>query len=680
MAPELFGAALLVIAAMVAITAVVRLRGRDGEQIRDALERSEARARLLFETSSEPMWVYELETLRIADANDAAARLLGHDRDRFRSMSVAELHADLSPRELRSGLDDGEHVARRADGSTIAATITSTPVHHDGRPALLCTVRETRTIVDGATDAILTIDIDGRIGSVNPAAIAMFGRDDLVGASVSDLLTAADGGTWSGPFPASGRDVVGHRGDGSTFPLELSVAAVDLGASTVSTVVARDLTERRALEQRVTSQATHDPLTGLPNRLLLLDRLASALARAERSGTPCAVLYCDVDRFKVINDSLGHTAGDALLFGIATRLRDAVRTGDTVARFGGDEFVVLAEGLADEGDAVRVADTLSRALDEPFRVGPNTLHVTASIGIAVGRPGRDVPDGLVRDADVAMSRAKRSGRARYEVFDADLRRQAMERLQIEGDLRRGLRGHEFVVYYQPEVSATTGRVVGLEALVRWDRPGAGQRSPAAFLPVAEETGLIVPIGEAVLEQACTEARGWHAALGDRAPTVWVNISARQLASIDLVALVERATREWLPAPGLLGLEITETDLVPDDDMSQRTMAALVDIGVTLAIDDFGTGYASLSYLQRFPADVVKVDQSFVRTLGEDRDATVLVKAMIDMAHSLGKKIVAEGVETDEQLARLRRLGADTLQGYLISPPRPARQIDALLLV
>ncbi|HYD09426.1 MAG TPA: EAL domain-containing protein, partial [Acidimicrobiales bacterium] len=254
------------------------------------------------------------------------------------------------------------------------------------------------------------------------------------------------------------------------------------------------------------------------------------------------------------------------------------------------------------------------------------------------------------------------------------------RLEIEGDLRRGLGGDEFVVHYQPEVSVETGEVVGLEALVRWERPGTGTRSPAAFLPVAEETGLIVPIGESVLQQACAEACRWHASLGDKAPTVWVNVSARQLASLDLVALIERATREWLPSPALLGLEITETDCVPDDDMTQRTMQALVDIGVKLAIDDFGTGYASLSYLSRFPADVVKIDQSFVRKLGEDRNATVLVKAMIDMAHSLGRKIVAEGVETEEQLARLRRLGADTVQGYLISRPQPASEIDAFLLI
>jgi len=673
---DAIGAVLLVVGSTTAINALLRLDRRRAQRLQQALAQSEARAQLLFESAVEPMWVYELGSLRITDVNDAAARLFGRSRDELLRMTASELHVDASPRELRAGIDDGEHRARRADGSSVWTDITTTEVMHDGRLARLCMVRDltplretearTRAIVEHAADAILTVNLDGRIESANPAAARMFGRDDLVGVPMSELVHDVDG------------DVVGHRRDGSTFPLDLAVAEVELGSSTLSTVIARDVTERKALENRLTSQATHDPLTGLPNRLLFVDRLTNALARSERSGKAFAVLFCDLDRFKIVNDSLGHTAGDALLFATAGRLRDAVRTGDTVARFGGDEFVVLAENLADEADALRIAEQLARALDEPVKVGSKELHVTASIGIAVGRPGRDTAEGLVRDADVAMFRAKSRGRARFEVFDADLRRQAMERLEIEGDLRRGLGEHEFVVHYQPEVSTETGEVVGLEALVRWERPGTGTRSPAAFLPVAEETGLIVPIGEAVLEQACAEATRWHAELGDRAPTVWVNVSARQLASLDLVALIDRATSEWLPSPSLLGLEITETDCVPDDEMTRRTMAALVDIGVRLAIDDFGTGYASLSYLSQFPADVVKIDQSFVRRMGEDRDATVLVKAMIDMAHSLGRKIVAEGVETEEQLARLKRLGADTVQGYLIARPQPAREIDALL--
>jgi diguanylate cyclase (GGDEF)-like protein len=508
----------------------------------------------------------------------------------------------------------------------------------------------------------------------------MFGYDAtaLVGQPVATLMKSTDGSALAGPVPGFGREVVGIRTDGSTFPLELAVQDVQLGDRTVSTVIARDITERKALERRLTSQATHDPLTGLPNRLLLIDRLTHALSRAERSGLPLAVLFIDLDRFKVVNDSLGHTAGDALLFTAASRFRAAVRTADTVARFGGDEFVILVENLADETDAVRVAEQLIASLAEPMRIGSQDLHITASIGIAVGRPGRDTAEALVRDADIAMYRAKGNGRARFEVFDAGLRLQALERLEIEGALRSGLDHQEFVVHYQPEIALATGEIVGLEALVRWERPGELTRSPAAFLPVAEETGLIVPLGESVLHQACAEASRWHALLGEKAPTVWVNISARQLASIDLLTMIEHAVRELLPGPQVLGLEITETDIVPDDEISRRTMDAFVDMGVKLAIDDFGTGFASLSYLWRFPAQVVKIDQSFVRRMEEDRDARVLIKAMIDMAHSLGKTIVAEGVETEEQLAQLKSLGADTVQGYLLARPQPASAIDALL--
>jgi predicted signal transduction protein with EAL and GGDEF domain len=356
-----------------------------------------------------------------------------------------------------------------------------------------------------------------------------------------------------------------------------------------------------------------------------------------------------------------------------------VRTGDTVARFGGDEFVVLIENLSGASDAMRVAEQLTRSLDEPVRIGSQDIHVTASIGIAVGRPGRDTAEALVRDADVAMYRAKRNGRARFEVFDSDLRKQALERLEIESAMRTGIDRHEFVVHYQPEIELRTNRIVGLEALVRWERPGDSTRSPGAFLPVAEETGLIVQLGESILEQACAEAQRWHHELGDRAPVVWVNVSARQLASLDLLPMVERAVRS-LPTPSALGLEITETDIVPDDDLNRRVMSALVDIGVRLAIDDFGTGFASLSYLWRFPAHVVKIDQSFVRRMQDDNDARVLVRAMIEMAHSLGKTVVAEGVETTEQLETLRELGADTVQGYLLARPQPASSIDALLTV
>jgi EAL domain-containing protein (putative c-di-GMP-specific phosphodiesterase class I) len=284
----------------------------------------------------------------------------------------------------------------------------------------------------------------------------------------------------------------------------------------------------------------------------------------------------------------------------------------------------------------------------------------------------------VRDADVAMYRAKATGRARHEQFDAELRRQALQRMDTESALRRGMGLHEFLVHYQPVVNVQSGRIEDVEALVRWDHPDHGLTVPANFLPLAEETGLIVAIGEQVFEQACLQASRWHERFGEAAPTMWVNVSARQLASPMLVEVVRSAIETHLPSPDALGLEITETHIVPDDDVSRRTMQELTELGVHIAIDDFGTGFASLSYLWRFPAQVVKIDRSFVRSLGEEREATVLVAAMVQLAHSLGKTTVAEGVETDEQLARLRSLGCDAVQGYLIGRPAPGDRIEAML--
>jgi diguanylate cyclase (GGDEF)-like protein/PAS domain S-box-containing protein len=540
-------------------------------------------------------------------------------------------------------------------------------------------------VLDRMPDAVITIDLDGRIESVNPAVERLFGYrpSDLVGRPFSGLVAPDDsatsflvGGSFELPL---GTELTGRRADGTTFPLELSVDQLQLGAHTLATVVARDVTERRIFEQRLAHLGTHDALTGLPNRALFLDRVGASLSTATRLGLPLAVLYCDLDRFKVVNDSLGHSVGDALLQAVARRLRRAVRRTDIVARLGGDEFAVLAE-LAEGADAVVIARKLAAVLDEPIEVERHRLHITASVGIAVWKPGDQLcaPESLMRDADVAMYRAKANATSGHELFDEELRHLAVRRLETENALRRSLGLHQFQVHFQPEISIADGRVVGLEALVRWAHPVEGLVSPASFLPVAEETGLIVPIGVDVLGQACAEASSWPANARGEVPTVWVNVSARQLADPGLLRIVDSAITEWLPGPEALGLEITETDVVPDDDRSRRNVSDLKDLGIRIAIDDFGTGFASLAYLWRFPADVIKIDQSFVSRLDDDPDAAVLVRAMIDMAHSLGKSIVAEGVETEEQLEALRQLGCDTVQGYLLHRPMPAADLVGLL--
>jgi diguanylate cyclase (GGDEF)-like protein/PAS domain S-box-containing protein len=656
--------------------------GEQGGADGDPLAEVEGRLRVVFDAAPQPMWIADSSTGAVLDVNAAAVAAFGWPRPDFLGHHVDDLIVlDVGTGEVRH---------RTRDGGQRVVDLAHHDLVHDGRPARLTVIDDLglrrdaearlRAIIDDAADAILTIDGSGCIEIANPATSRMFGYgvDELAGAHIDSLLDSdhdSSGGRQRTRVQL-GREATGRRRDGTTFPLELSVTETSVDGRTVATVVARDVTERKAFERRLAHQGTHDALTGLPNRTLFMDRVGHALAASRRTHRPMAVLFCDVDRFKVVNDSLGHTAGDALLYAVAARFRRAVRTSDTVARFGGDEFVILAEDLANEADATVVAEKLANALREPIRIGSNEIVVTSSIGIAMPEDS-STPETLVRDADVAMYRAKGRGRARHERFDSQLRAQALERLDIESALRRAVGLEEFLVHYQPEVDLDTERVVGVEALVRWDHPDKGLTSPAAFLPIAEETGLIVDIGYEVFRKAGLQYKAWHDRLGDLTPTMWVNVSSRQLAMPELVPHLRAVTEEFLPSPACLGIEITETDIVPDDERVARTMRDLTDLGVRIAIDDFGTGFASLSYLWRFPADVVKIDQTFVRRLEEEREATVLIAAMIQMAHSLGKSTVAEGVETAEQLTRLKRLECDVVQGYFLG--RPAAGADVALL-
>ena len=446
-----------------------------------------------------------------------------------------------------------------------------------------------------------------------------------------------------------------------------------------------DLTERKALERRLQHQALHDPLTGLPNRVLFAERLRHALGRAKRRGNEVAVLYIDLDNFKVINDSLGHKIGDQLLVVASERIRAMVRPGDTVARLGGDEFVFALEGSGVE-DARLIAERISAELRSPFSIGGRRIFVTASVGIAVGGVS-DGTDGaarvraadLLRTADLAMYRAKHGGKARYAVFEEEMNARAFERLELEHDLRQAIEREGFVVHYQPKVALRTGELVGFEALVRWQHPTRGLLLPDEFVPLAEETGLIIPIGHSVLREACRQAEEWQG-LRDTGGScrIFVNLSARQFNDPELVGTVSRVLEETALNPRWLTLEITESTAMDNATATAAALEELHRLGVGVAIDDFGTGYSSLSYLQRFPVDYVKVDRSFVSGLGGDPEASVLVKGMIDLAHALGLETIAEGVETAEQLELLRAMGCDVGQGYYFSEPLPAKAADTLL--
>jgi len=440
----------------------------------------------------------------------------------------------------------------------------------------------------------------------------------------------------------------------------------------------RDITERKTAEEAMLHQAFHDALTGLPNRALFLDRLGQALTRRGRHGALTAVLFLDLDRFKWINDSLGHAAGDQLVVQVAARLTGALRTGDSVARFGGDEFVVLCDELAGEWEAVTIAERLDAALTEHFCVEGRDITVTASIGIATtASASNPTADSLLRDADAAMYRAKERGRNRIESFQRGMRAIALERLEVESDLRRALDRGELRVHYQPVVRLSGAAMLGVEALVRWEHPERGLVPPGEFIPVAEETGLIQPLGAFVLTESCRQVAAWNRSNPDRAPlSVAVNLSARQMSATDLTRLVLRALNDSGLEPGLLCLEITESVLMEDVCASRNVLVSLKELGVRLGIDDFGTGYSSLLYLRRFPVDFLKVDRSFVSGLGENSEDGAIVAGVLGLAHALGVEAIAEGVEQPEQADKLAGLGCEIAQGFLWSKPLPPEELEA----
>jgi diguanylate cyclase (GGDEF)-like protein/PAS domain S-box-containing protein len=441
---------------------------------------------------------------------------------------------------------------------------------------------------------------------------------------------------------------------------------------------AQDITEQRSAEEALAHQALHDPLTGLPNRALLLDRLTHALARLGRADTSIGLLFIDIDRFKVINDSLGHPAGDRMLLAMASRLQGTLRTSDTLARFGGDEFVILCEDLTGEADALDMAERIGHAMAQPLSWGDGELVVTLSTGIAMASSPLVSAESLLRDADAAMYRAKADGRARSAVFAETMRSRAIDRLDTEMSLRRGIENGELVLHYQPIVELPTGRILGTEALARWNHPTRGLVTPDQFIPIAEETGLIVPLGAWVLRQAAAQARAWQRRPGCGGLTMAVNLSALQLANADLVGLLTDVLVESDLPPHCLALEITESVLMDDAAAAVQILERLKAIGVRVSVDDFGTGYSSLSYLKRFPVDTLKIDQSFIAGLGDDPNDTAIVHAIVSLAKALNLSTVAEGVETELQAAAVLELGCTVAQGYHFAPPTPPADIEAIL--
>jgi diguanylate cyclase (GGDEF)-like protein/PAS domain S-box-containing protein len=537
-----------------------------------------------------------------------------------------------------------------------------------------------RALVQHSSDVIVVIGPDYTIDYASPSSERLLGhaREALGG----DVIHPEDRPRASEFFAA----LADRRGDSAYVDLRLRRADGEyrwyevgvtnrLDDANVRGLVCnmRDITERREVEEQLSYQAYHDDLTQLPNRVAFIERLDDSLRAARTSGAVVAVLFLDVDRFKLVNDSLGHEVGDRLLVDVAERLRSCLRPGDVVARFGGDEFTLLLPDLDDADGAVAVAERVIEAFRRPLAIGTREMVVSSSIGIAVSHTGHEVAGDLLRQADLAMYLAKERGRARFEFFDARSAPQVVERLELETDLWRALEHGELVLRYQPEVELATGRVRRAEALVRWQHPRRGLLDPGEFVPLAEESSLIVAIDRYVLDAACRQAAAWNSRRRDPV-VVSVNLSPRFMRQRDVVADITAIVREAGVDPRCVQLEITERTALTDVDATVARLHELRALGIRVAIDDFGTGYSSLGYLKRLPVDVVKLDRTFVDSMDTQESDVAIVQAVITMGHALGMKVTAEGVERPEQAARLHALGCDSAMGWLWSPAVAADEL------
>ena len=559
--------------------------------------------------------------------------------------------------------------------------------------ALFIEKERAQVTLNSIGDAVLSTDISGNVTYLNLAAESLTGwsREEASRRPVAEVFQIIDGATRQparNPMELAVQQnkTVGLtanciliRRDGLECAIEDSAAPIHdrRGQVTGAVIVFHDVTAARAMSLRMSHLAQHDCLTDLPNRLLLNDRLTRAIASARRNGNRLAVLFLDLDRFKDINDSLGHAIGDKLLQSVTERLVARVRGSDTVSRQGGDEFVVLLSKLEHPEDAAVCAKKMLTALTAPHRIAQHDVHVTVSIGVSTYPEDGQDAETLVKSADTAMYQAKKNGRNNYEFFRQDMNIRAVERQSLEGSLSRALERHEFVLHYQPKINLEKGAITGAEALIRWLHLDRGLIPPAQFVPIAEDTGLLLPIGRWVLHEACRQARAWLDA-GLRPVPVAVNISAVEFRDKGFLEGVRAILKDTRLEPRYLELELTESVLMQHAESAASVLQALKAMGVQLAVDDFGTGYSSLSYLRRFPIDTLKVDQSFVRQITADADDAIIARAVISMGKSLKLRVVAEGVETREQLAFLQGQRCDEGQGYYFSRPVVAEQFAKLL--
>ncbi len=555
--------------------------------------------------------------------------------------------------------------------------------------------RKYQSIFENSLDGIFQTSIDGQYLSANPALARIYGFSSPQ--ELMDHLTDISGQLYSDPGRRQAfRDVLAQHGSVSEFESEvrrkdgsliwISESAWEVRGQAGELLhyegLVQDITTRKSVEDQLRHQAFHDALTGLPNRLLFMDRLEWAIHRTQRkSKYRFAVFFLDLDRFKVVNDSLGHLAGDALLVEVAARLKKALRPMDSVARFGGDEFAVLVDDITGTLDATHVLSRLREELGKPIIIQGRQVFTSASIGVVLKTWVYDRPEQVVRDADIAMYRAKALGKARYEVYDSSMHLAATSLLQLETDLRNALEFDELRLHYQPIVDIHTGDIKGFEALVRWEHPRRGLIAPAEFIPMAEETGMILPLGRWVLREACRQLAAWQTLKPTNPPlSMSVNISARQFGDIELIGEIRQILEETMIPPESLKLEITESKVMENAEFAVRMLTHLKGLGVRISIDDFGTGYSSLAYLHSFPLDCLKIDRSFVDKMGDGQDSSNIVAAIVGLAHSLGLEVVAEGVEVGGQREALQGFSCQLAQGFLFSRPVPGVEAEALLVL
>ncbi len=546
-----------------------------------------------------------------------------------------------------------------------------------------------RELLQIAPGAILVLNQSREILLVNDQFQQMFGyeRSEMIGRSIDIFVPALflqpqdsiKKYSLNSPekFLGQGREFFVHRKDGSGFPVEIGLKSLETADGLMVIAVIRDITERIKYKVQLEHQASHDRLTQLPNRNLLIDRLKQALFYAERYHRNVAVMFADLDNFKIINDSLGHDVGDRLLQTVAGRFSGCIRASDTVARQGGDDFLFVISDVDEDAGVARVAQKILAAVDQPLEFDSHNLHVTCSIGISIYPKDGKNSQTLLKNADAAMYRAKEYGRNTYRFFTHHLSDKVVTRMTMEKHLRGALINHELSLCYQPQTELVSGRVIGAEALLRWHNPELGEVPPATFIPLAEDTGLIIPIGEWVLRTACKQNSQWQQA-GLPALTMAVNLSPRQFWNPGLISSVSQILQETGLDPANLELEIIESMVMRDTNSTVSMLKELKKIGVKLSIDDFGTGYSSLNHLRRFPFDKLKMDMSFVREITTDPGCAAIARTIISLAHNLNLQVIAEGVETKAQLSYLRKQGCDEMQGYYFSKPVPAEEFAQIL--